>query len=91
MVQSKRQDLDRRLCAATLILPFPVVEVRVTAESEHSATTYALLNNGSTNTFCSTGLIHNLRSRGQRASLGLTTPEGEDSKFKTLVLELELL
>ena len=69
----------------------PVVEVRVTAESGHSATTYALLDNGSTNTFCSTALLHKLRSRGQKASLGLTTPKGEDSKFKTSVQELEVL
>ena len=68
----------------------PVVEVRVTAESGHSAATYALLDKGSTNTFWSAGLLHKLRSQGQKASLGLTKLEGEDSKLKTSVPELEV-
>ena len=75
-------------------LPFPadivlpVVEVRVTAESGVLATASALLDNGSTNTFCLIGLLHKLRSQGQKISLGLTTLEGEDNKLKTSVHEV---
>ena len=75
LVETKLQDLDRRLSAASLSLPFPgsirVAEVRVTAESGHSATTYDLLDNRIPQIPSAqlTGLLHKLRSRAGRLPL----------------------
>ena len=68
----------------------PVVKVRVTGKSRYSAETYALLDNGSTNTFCSTSLLKKISSYGQKGSLSLSTLESRGSKMETSVHELEI-
>ena len=55
-----------------------------------SVITYALLDNGSTNTFCSTDLLAQLGSCGKKTSLSLTTLDREGSKMKTSIHELEV-
>ena len=62
----------------------------VTAESGQSVITYALLDNGSTNTFCSASLLQKLGYRGQKTTLGITTLQGETSKQRTTVRKLEV-
>ena len=50
----------------------PVVKVQVEAAG-HSITTLALLDSGSTKSFCSTNLLEKLHTTGQRKSLSVTT------------------
>lgn len=68
----------------------PVVRVNVTAENGSTAQTYALLDNGSTNTFCTSRLLQELQSTGSNASLDLKTLNGKRDCLKTSVHELEV-
>ena len=67
-----------------------MVQIRVTGGSGQSKVTFALLDNGSTNSFCSTELVKELRSTGRRTPLSLTTLQGEDCHSSTTVHELVL-
>ena len=69
----------------------PVVKVKVTAQgTQQSTEAYALLDNGSTNTFCTEELLTKLNSSGQSADMQLTTLEKEGNKVKTTVHDLEV-
>ena len=68
----------------------PVVQIRVTGGSGQSKVTFALLDNGSKNSFCSTELVNELRSTDRRTPLSLTSLQGVDGHSSTTVHELVL-
>ena len=68
----------------------PVVEVQVQSQSGHTADTYALLDSGSTDTFCTKGLLEELKSEGRQANLSLLTLSSEGKKLDTAAHELKV-
>ena len=86
-------DATCNLTGAGNVLPIlPVVPVRVmTSDGKLTITTYALLDSGSTNTFCSKRLLNDLGIEGQKQKLCLTTLEKQDSLMDTELVCLELI
>ena len=70
----------------------PIVPVVVRSQvGEQYVETYALLDNGSTNTFCSEELLTHLNiSNRPKETLSLTTLEKENSSMETTVVSLEV-
>lgn len=69
----------------------PVVAVMVGAVgSDEKIQTYALLDSGSTNTFCSERLIKSLALRGKKKTLSLSTLSTEKKKVTTTSVNLEV-
>ena len=66
----------------------PVVSVKVQAPSERTIETYALLDSGSTNTFCTNELIEELGIQGTNEQLVLTTLEKRNSVVDTRCVSL---
>ena len=72
-------------------IALPVVAVRVRPPgSDINISTYALLDPGSTNTFCSSKLMKMLNLKGHKTSLTLTTMNGTDSIQQTEVVSLDV-
>ena len=72
-------------------IALPIVPVTVRAPgSDQCIKTYALLDNGSTNTFCSENLLRQLGISGRREVLSLTTLEKAKSKAEMCVTSLEV-
>ena len=67
-----------------LALPVVPVKVRAKGQSVYHYT-YALLDSGSTKTFCSEALIEKLDAKGKRANLSLTTVNSSESADVELV------
>ena len=73
--------------AARVALPI----VKVAVRSGHKrAVTYALLDSGSTNTFCTMALLEEIGSGGEKARLGLMTLGNDVGSLKTTVHEVEV-
>ena len=70
-------------------LPILPVIVRAPGSQRH-VRTFALLDPGSTSTFCSEGLIKTLGVIGKKGPLSLTTLEKKNSETETLVVNLEV-
>ena len=69
----------------------PIVPVIVSSpDSTKIVRTYALLDSGSTNTFCSNELIQQFGIKGRDEVLSLTTLEKADSQIQTTVVNLEV-
>ena len=68
----------------------PVVKVTVTASNGCSADTFALLDSGSTSTFCPASLTEQLGSKGQTTNLNLTTLENNRNTLTSTVHELRV-
>ena len=72
-------------------IALPIVPVIVRAPgSRRSMHTFALLDPGSTNTFCSQELVQQLGVSGEKELLSLTTLERTNSETETLVVCLEV-
>ena len=76
-------------CKGRIALPIVPVTVRAPG-SDQCIQTYALLDNGSTNTFCSENLLRQLGVSGRREVLSLTTLEKAKSKAEMCVISLEV-
>ena len=73
------------------IAALPIVPVKVKGKGHDTwRVTYALLDRGSTNTFYSEELLHNLFMQGDPTSLMLTTLEKENSETPATVVALEV-
>ena len=70
----------------------PVIKVKVKGSGGRSARAYALLDSGSTSTFCTTGLLQRLGSGGHNATINLTTLKSpaKGDRLQTSVPELEI-
>jgi len=68
----------------------PLVPVRAFASDGTSVSTYALLDSGSTTTFCTKNLVDSLRLDGKRGTLSLSTLEGTGRSFETLQVCLDV-
>lgn len=67
----------------------PIVPVRIRAQGENVfINTYALLDSGSTSTFCTASLARQLNATGRKQSLSLTTLEKCNSPIETSVISL---
>ena len=75
-------------CLRTALPILPVV-VR-NPETMKTVQTYALLDTGSTNTFCSEALLRDLQMEGTPRVLSLTTLEKADHKVDTSIVNLEV-
>ena len=70
-------------------LPILPVIVRVPGSQRH-VRTFALLDPGSTSTFCSEDLVKTLGVIGKKGPLSLTTLEKKNSETETLIVNLEV-
>ena len=70
-----------------IVLPILPVVVRAPG-SRFGIQTYALLDNGSTHTFCSQQIVNQLRLRGTHEALSLTTLEKSNSRTLTTIVDL---
>ena len=68
----------------------PIVAVRVRSKENKMVETYALLDSGSTNAFCSDYLIQQLGIHGKKSNLLLTTLESENKDTDTMLVSLEV-
>ncbi|XP_046561900.1 uncharacterized protein LOC124270882 [Haliotis rubra] len=68
----------------------PVVPVTVRKNGEECLTTYAFLDSGSTNSFCSQELYDQLGLQGAKTSLSLITLTNEDCPLETTCISLEI-
>ena len=68
----------------------PVVAVQNTSKCERSICTHALLDTGSTHTFCANSLLEELKSEGKRANMSLSTLSSHGEKLETTIHELEV-
>lgn len=97
-VQNGFADVDiTETCCATgagsggLKVALPIVSVQVRAAGQNQfLSTYALLDSGSTNTFCCDELLKQLGVVGKKSLLSLTTLEKVDSLTETKVVSLEV-
>jgi hypothetical protein len=72
-------------------IALPVVSVKVTSRGSNSTiVTCALLDSGSTNTFCSEELKNLLGVKGMREMISLTTLETDDKIDQAEVVELQV-
>jgi hypothetical protein len=85
--------VDTTCCAGTMkSMGLPCLPVKVRAVGGNKTiTTYALLDNGSTHSFCSDGLLSLLGVEGRKETVILTTLEKEDSSFTSQVTSLEVM
>ena len=70
-----------------IALPIVSVKVRIT-DGNRWLNTYALLDSGSTNSFCSKSIMQQLAVKGKDVNLQLTTLEGMKRKARTNVIQL---
>src|SRR5208282_2712339 len=70
-----------------IVLPILPVVIRAPG-SRFGIQTYAILDNGSTHTFCSQQIVNQLRWRGTNEALSLTTLEKSNSRTLTTVVDL---
>ena len=69
----------------------PLVPVTaISPDGSRSLTTYALLDSGSTTTFCTKKLVESLRLDGKKGTLSLSTLERTGSSFETLQVSLDV-
>ena len=85
-------NIPTAVCEATAVGPeraiaLPIVRVKVTA-GDKSINTYALLDNASTNTFCTTNLVQRLDLVGKEGEMRLSTLERKGSLVKTSVVSM---
>ncbi|XP_041455129.1 uncharacterized protein LOC121407938 [Lytechinus variegatus] len=66
----------------------PIVPVRVQSDGKNFIQTYALLDTGSTHSFCTEALAHHLGARGRSHQLRLTTMVKRDDHIDTSVVSL---
>ena len=72
-------------------IALPIVAVRVTAPgSKKYIKTYALLDSGSTNSFCTEALRNQLGVDGRAETLSVTTLEKKNSRLNTKVVTLDV-
>ena len=72
-------------------IALPIVPVLIrNRETQGEMCTYALLDSGSTNSFCSHELVSQLGLKGERVSLSLTTLEKADSHVLTTAVCVEV-
>ena len=67
------------------------MKIRGYGKNGQSAETHALLNNGSTNSFCPASLFKKLDLQGQKTMLNSTSLRSQESRVKTTVNELEIM
>jgi len=70
-------------------LPIVAVHVR-NPDTQAETKTYALLDSGSTHSFCAKNLVHQLNLKGDNVSLSLTTLEKSNSHMSTLAVSIEV-
>ena len=85
-----KTDATVAACVGTPRVVLPVVKVKITALSGRSRETFALLDSGSTNTFCQDSLLRDLQSKGEHTNLHLTTLNSKGNKVSTSVHTLQL-
>ena len=68
----------------------PVVAVHITSKCGRNICTHALLDTGSTPTFCAKSLLEELKSEGKRANMSLSTLSSHGEKLETTIHELEV-
>ena len=73
----------------TVRVTLPVVKVNVTVRNG-VVQTYALLDSGSTNTFCTSSLLKRLKPIGQKAAINVTTLRSQGDQLLTSVHDLEI-
>ena len=83
------------VCKATAVrsqrtIALPIVQVKVSAGGK-LINTYALLDNASTNTFCTTDLVQKLGLDGKEGEMCLSTLERKNSKVKTSVVCMDVI
>ena len=71
-------------------IALPIVQVKVSAGGK-SINTYALLDNASTNTFCTTHLVQKLGLGGKEGEMCLSTLERKNSHVKTSVVSMDVI
>ena len=87
--QSAQNGFIRKSSNGTRRCVLPIVPVRVRAQGKDAFVhTYALLDTGSTSTFCTDGLVRQLNAPSRKQSLTLTTLEKENSTVETSVVSL---
>ena len=68
----------------------PLVAVQITSKCGRSICTHALLDTGSTRTFCAKSLLEELKSEGKRANMSLSTLSSQGKKLETTIHESEV-
>ena len=68
----------------------PVVAVQITSKCWRSICTHALLDTGSTHTFCAKSLLEELKSEEKRANMSLSTLSSHGERLETTIHELEV-
>ncbi|XP_064639787.1 uncharacterized protein LOC135495255 [Lineus longissimus] len=77
--------------AGTAKIALPIVPVTIrAAAADRSIKTHALLDSGSTNTFCTEGLLRELGVKGQETAMSLTTLIGESKGTTMMVVALDV-
>ena len=72
-------------------MALPILLVVVRAPGSHRCVhTYALLDSGSTNTFCSEDLLREFQLKGEKTILSLTTLDKANSQTHAMVVSLEV-
>ena len=78
------------ICSETKALP--IVPVKVKAKGNNKVVkVYALLDSGSTSTWCSSKLIKKLDAKGSEIEISLTTIEKQNSPISTTKVSLEIM
>ena len=68
----------------------PVVAVQITSKCGRSICTNALLDPGSTHTFCTKSLLEELKSEAKRANMSLSTLSSHGEKLENTIHEREV-
>ena len=87
--QSAQNGFIKKSATGTGRCVLPIVPVRVRAQGRNAYVhTYALLDSGSTSTFCTDELARQLNAASRKQSLSLTTLEKSNSTVETSVVSL---
>ncbi|XP_072171548.1 uncharacterized protein [Diadema setosum] len=87
--QAAQNGFIRKGSSGTRRCVLPIVPVRVWAQGKTAAVqTYALLDSGSTSTFCTDRLAKQINADSKKESLNLTTLEKVNSRVRTSVVSL---
>ena len=77
--------------AGGMRIALPIVQVRVKAADGDTCTdTFALLDSGSTGSFCTKDLMHRLGASGKKQTLSISTLENANSTLDSMVISLQV-
>ena len=90
-VENERENFGVSSAVGNLRVALPILPVIVRAPgTQRFIYTYALLDTGSTSTFCSDELVKMLNLTGEKDVLNLTTLEKANSQTETLIVSLQV-